>query len=108
MKLGKVVGTVVASQKDEKLEGLRLLLVQDVSPLVNLKDSFVVAIDSVGAGIGEVVLYASGSSARMTVATQNKPVDATIMAIVDIVTLDNDVTYKKLQLELQDTDSSES
>lgn len=96
MKLGMVVGTVVASQKDEKLQGMRLLLVRDLSLKLEQKDSFVVAVDSVGAGEGEVVLYASGSSARMTQATQNKPIDATIMAIVDTVAVGNDVRYEKV------------
>jgi len=96
MKLGKVVGTVVASQKDEKLAGLRLLMVRDLSLAMDEKEVFVVAVDSVGAGEGEVVLYASGSSARMTQTTQNKPVDATIMAIVDTVVVGNDTRYEKV------------
>ncbi len=83
MKLGKVVGTVVSTRKDEKLEGLTLYLVQDLGLDLTGKDSFVVAIDAVGSGVGEVVLYASGSSARQTTQTDKKPCDATIMAIVD-------------------------
>ncbi len=85
MKLGKVVGTVVSTRKDEKLEGLRLYLVQDLSLDMKGKDAFVVAADAMGAGVGEVVLYASGSSARQTKATDSRPVDAVIMAIVDTV-----------------------
>lgn len=85
MKLGKVVGTIVSTRKDEKLEGLRLYLVQDLSLEMKGKDSFVVAADAMGAGVGEVVLYASGSSARQTKATDGRPVDAVIMAIVDTV-----------------------
>jgi len=95
MKMGKVVGTVVATQKDEKIEGLRLLLVQDLTLDLKEKDTFVVAADSVGAGDHEVVLYASGSSARMTTATQNRPVDATVMAIVDTVATGGTVRYDK-------------
>lgn len=95
MKLGLVVGTVVATQKDEKLDGLRLMMVRDLSLQLEGKDAFVVAADSVGAGEGEVVLYASGSSARMTTATQNKPVDAVIMAIVDAVTIGSETRYQK-------------
>jgi microcompartment protein CcmK/EutM len=95
MKLGRVVGTVVASRKDEKLEGLRMYMVQDLSLSVAGKDSFVVAVDSVGAGVGEVVLYASGSSARQTRATDGRPVDAVIMAIVDTVEVDGAVAYDK-------------
>jgi len=95
MKLGRVVGTVVASRKDEKLEGLRLYMVQDLSLAIAGKDSFVVAADSVGAGVGEVVLYASGSSARQTQATDGRPVDAVIMAIVDTVEVDGAVAFDK-------------
>ncbi len=95
MKLGRVVGTVVASRKDEKLEGLRLYMVQDLSLAIAGKDSFVVAADSVGAGVGEVVLYASGSSARQTQATDGRPVDAVIMAIVDMVEVDGAVAFDK-------------
>lgn len=96
MKLGMVVGTVVASQKDEKLTGLRLLMVRDLSLTMDEKEAFVVAVDSVGAGEGEVVLYASGSSARMTTTTQNRPVDATVMAIVDTVVVNRETRYEKV------------
>lgn len=95
MKLGKVVGTVVSTRKDEKLEGLRLYMVQDVSLKMAGKDAFVVAADAVGAGVGEIVLYASGSSARQTKATDGRPIDATIMAIVDVVEVDGAVAYDK-------------
>lgn len=95
MKLGRVVGTVVATRKDEKLEGLRLYLVQDLSLEGAGKENFVVAADAVGAGIDEVVLYASGSSARQTRETDGRPVDAVIMAIVDTVDLGGNVTYDK-------------
>ncbi len=95
MKLGKVVGTLVATRKDEKLDGLRLYMVQDLSLSGSGKDSFVVAADAVGAGVGEVVLYASGSSARQTRQTDGRPIDATIMAIVDVVEVDNKVVYDK-------------
>jgi len=99
MKLGKVIGTVVASRKDEKLDGLRLYVVQDISPDTKGKDAFVVAVDSVGAGVGEVVLYASGSSARQTRATDGRPVDAVIMAIVDTLDVGGTVTYEKYEAD---------
>ena len=85
MKLARVVGTVVATQKDEKLEGLKFFVLQDLGPKMELKDSIVIAADSVGCGVGEVVLYASGSSARQTTATDKRPCDATVMAIVDAI-----------------------
>lgn len=83
MKMGRVVGSVVASRKDEKLTGLKLLLVRDLAVDLSEEDGYVVAVDAVGAGAGEVVLYATGSSARQTVLTDARPVDAVIMAIVD-------------------------
>lgn len=95
MKLGKVVGTVVSTRKDEKLEGLRLYLVQDLSLDMGGREAFVVAADAMGAGVGEVVLYASGSSARQTQATDGRPVDAVIMAIVDMVETGGVVRYDK-------------
>jgi microcompartment protein CcmK/EutM len=83
LQLGKVIGTVWSTRKDEKLVGSKFLIVKQLDLKNNLKDNFVVAVDSVGAGVGEVVLYASGSSARQTLQTKDKPVDAVIMAIVD-------------------------
>jgi microcompartment protein CcmK/EutM len=95
MNVGKVVGTVVASRKDPKLEGLKLLLVQQTDLTGNAKGSQVVAVDSVGAGLGEVVLYCSGSSARQTDSTQNRPVDTVIMAIVDEIEAGGESTFRK-------------
>lgn len=95
MKLGRIVGTVVSSQKDEKIEGLRLYIVRDLSLEMANKASFVVAADSVGAGVGEVVLYASGSSARQTRQTDKRPVDAVVMAIVDTIDIEGALVYHK-------------
>lgn len=97
MVLGRVVGTVVSSRKEPALEGLKLLLVQscDVDGVVEPNGASVVAADAVGAGIGEVVLYASGSSARQTEVTNNRPVDATIMAIVDSIEAGGEQRYQK-------------
>ncbi|HEV8537871.1 MAG TPA: EutN/CcmL family microcompartment protein [Bacteroidota bacterium] len=83
MFLGKVVGTVWATRKDEELVGLKFQIVKHVGLDYKLKDSFVVAVDTVQAGVGDVVLVCSGSSARQTMITKNKPVDAVIMAVVD-------------------------
>lgn len=95
MLLGKVVGTVVSTRKEERLEGLTLQVLEilDINGLPN--KSYVVAIDAVGAGVGEVVLYAAGSSARQTEATNNKPCDAVIMAIVDSWDIGEKTVYKK-------------
>jgi microcompartment protein CcmK/EutM len=95
MQLGKVVGTVVSTKKDEKLEGLKLLIVRQMDLDGTLLGSLVVAVDSVGAGIGEVVLTAAGSSARQTHITKDKPVDTVIMAIVDILETGGKEVYVK-------------
>lgn len=83
MKMGRVIGAVVASRKDEKLQGLKLLVVRNLDLEMSNEKGYVVAADAVGAGAGEVVLYATGSSARQTAITDGRPVDAVIMAIVD-------------------------
>ena len=95
MKLAKVLGTVVATEKDSKLVGLRFLMLglwgHDNKPL----GGSVVAVDAVGAGVGEMVLFASGSSARQTERTDQKPVDAVVMAIVDSWEIEGDEKYRK-------------
>ncbi len=96
MILGKVVGTVVSTRKDPELEGLKLLIVKACDFEGKPTGSSVVAADSVGAGLGEVVLYASGSSARQTTMTKDRPVDATIMAIVDLVEVEGARRYVKV------------
>ncbi len=83
MILARVIGTVWATRKDEKLQGLKLQIVRPVTLEYKDREGFLVAVDAVGAGVGEIVLVVQGSSARQTVATESKPVDATIMAIVD-------------------------
>jgi microcompartment protein CcmK/EutM len=97
--LGKVIGTLVASRKEPTLDGLKLLVVRacdvDGSVSASASGAIVVAVDAVGAGIGEVVLYAAGSSARQTQVTQNRPVDATIMAIVDEIAVGGERRYVK-------------
>ncbi len=95
MILGRVVGTLVANRKDEGLLGQKLLLVRNVSVDGDDASGFVVAVDSVGAGEGEMVLYASGSSARQTEATRDRPCDAVIMAIVDSWDVGGDEIYRK-------------
>ena len=96
MIIGRVVGTVVSTRKEDELTGLKLLAVVPIDlQSGDLKEGGVIAVDAVGAGVGEVVLYASGSSARQTTITQNRPVDATIMAIVDTYEVGGDVLYQK-------------
>jgi microcompartment protein CcmK/EutM len=93
--LGRVIGTLVASRKEPTLDGLKLLVVRACDVHGKEGGGIAVAVDAVGAGIGEVVLYVSGSSARQTTVTQNRPVDATIMAIVDEITVDGERTFVK-------------
>jgi microcompartment protein CcmK/EutM len=95
MLIGQVVGTVVATRKDEELEGLKFLLIKGADETGAIKGPIVVAADAVGAGVGELVLYAAGSSARQTTVTKNRPVDHVIMAIVDTISDGGKVTYDK-------------
>ncbi len=95
MILAKVVGTVVSTQKEKSMEGLKFLVLQQIDLEGNSKDGFVVAADAVNAGIGEIVLYASGSSARQTVKTDKRPCDAVVMAIVDNWEINGKIKYKK-------------
>ena len=95
MNLGKVVGTVVSTRKEPVLDGIRFLLVRLVDTDGQETSSFVVAADAMGAGPGEMVLTAAGSSARQTALTQNKPVDNVIMAIVDTWDVDGKTKYTK-------------
>jgi len=95
MQLGRVVGTVVATRKDAELEGLSFMMVHELGVDMAPTGKMVVAIDAVGSGTGEVVLYASGSSARQTTVTRDRPVDATIMAIVDTLEVSGETRYDK-------------
>jgi len=83
MKMGRVIGTVVATRKDPSLQGVKFLVVENLGMNLEPEGGYVVAVDAVGAGANEVVLYASGSSARQTDVTRDRPVDAVIMAILD-------------------------
>lgn len=95
MLLGRVVGTVVASRKEAALEGLKLLILKQLDVNGSETGGYRVAADAVGAGAGEVVLFATGSSARQTRATDKRPCDAVIMAIVDTLEVGGEVTYDK-------------
>lgn len=95
MLLGKVVGSLVSSQKDPGVAGFKFLVVQQLDEKAEATAGTVVAVDAVGAGEGEVVLYATGSSARQTKATRDRPCDAVIMAIVDSWDVEGEVVYRK-------------
>jgi len=95
MLLAKVVGTVVATRKEYTLDGLKFLVLKQLDIEGKETGTYRVAADAVGAGVGEVVLYATGSSARQTKYTDKRPCDAVIMAIVDTLEVDGVVKYDK-------------
>ena len=95
MLLGRVAGTLVASRKEETLEGLKFLVLKQVGVDGDDTGGYVVAADAVGAGIDELVLYATGSSARQTRYTHERPCDAVVMAIVDTWEVGGEERYRK-------------
>ena len=95
MLIAKVVGTAVATIKDEKLEGTKLLVVREADVEGNPTGKPLIAIDSVDAGVGDLVLIAAGSSARQTTMTKDRPVDAVIMAVLDSLEIGGQVTFRK-------------
>ncbi len=96
MLICKVTGTLVATRKEPTLDGLKLLVVRPCDVKGEPTGAALIAADAVGAGLGEVVLIAQGSSARQTVATKDRPVDAVVMAIVDTLAVNGDVTFEKV------------
>lgn len=88
MILARVVGTVVATRKDPRLEGKKLIIIQPVSPEGKAEGGYIVAVDTVGAGNKELILAVAGSSARMAEGCKDTPVDSAIIGIVDAVDLD--------------------
>lgn len=100
MYAAKVIGTVVCTRKDEKINGLKMQVVQPINLLTLQEEGKpAVAIDVVGAGLSEVVLIVGGSSARQTAVTANMPVDATIMAIIDSIDIGGNKVFDKYQKE---------
>ncbi len=95
MLIAKVIGTVVATKKDPELEGLKLLLLKGADVEGQAGGAVLVAVDAVGAGVGELVLYAAGSSARQTQATKDRPVDHVVMAIIDRIDVEGQSRYAK-------------
>ena len=95
MLLARVAGTLVATDKEPTLEGLSFRVLSQLNTDNEETGSYVVAVDAIGAGVGEVVMYASGSSARQTARTQNRPCDAVVMAIVDTWEVDGQEKYRK-------------
>ena len=87
MFLGRVIGTVVATRKDERLVGAKLLVVRNVDPHGKDEAGYAVAVDTVDAGVRDRVLIVTGSSARMASGLKDCPVDAAIVGVVDTVEL---------------------
>ena len=88
MILARIIGTVVATRKDPRLEGKKLLICRSVDPEGNDEKGYLIAVDTVNAGYREKVLVVQGSSARMASGCKDTPVDAAIVGIVDDVSLD--------------------
>lgn len=95
MELARVEGTVVSTAKVDRLEGWKLLLVSLVKPDMEATGGHLVAVDAVGAGVGEVVLIVRGSSARQTAKTAQVPTDTTIVGIVDSIVFRGRRVYEK-------------
>ena len=96
MVLARVIGTVVATNKEPRLEGIKFLLLEKINPVTLAgKEDYLVAMDSVGAGLDEIVFYVSGSSSRLTKVTEGKPSDAAIIAIVDNIDIEGKAVYRK-------------
>ena len=89
MVIGRIIGTVVCTRKDDRLIPFKLLLVQPLDPEGKPYGNYLVAVDTVDAGASELVLVVSGSSARMTTVTKDCPVDAAIVGVVDTIDFDN-------------------
>ena len=98
MNIARVKGTVVSTNKAEKIMGMKLLVVKPIDlDTMQEKGSALVAVDTVGAGIGEVVMTVAGSSSRQTAVTDGRPVDCSIIAIIDHIDIDRKRVFEKFQ-----------
>jgi microcompartment protein CcmK/EutM len=95
MLIAKVIGTTVATIKDEKLHGRKLLILQQADERGNTYGKPYVAVDTVDAGVGDLVLTAAGSSARQTDITKDRPIDSVIMAVIDSLEVGGEFVYRK-------------
>ena len=95
MLIAKVIGTTVSTIKDEKIVGRKLLVLRQTDEKGNPIGKPYVAVDTVNAGVGDLVLTAHGSSARQTIITDKRPVDAVIMAMIDSLEVDGEITFEK-------------
>ncbi len=95
MLIARVVGSAVSTAKDDRLRGAKLLVLRPASPTDEVTGEFFIAVDTVGAGEGELVLVAQGSAARETAHTEGVPTDAAIVGILDSLEVDHDVAFRK-------------
>ncbi|MBN1899475.1 MAG: EutN/CcmL family microcompartment protein [Spirochaetes bacterium] len=100
MVIGKITGTIVATRKDENLLGGKFYIVRLMTMDTKMTDKFIVAYDTVGSGEGEVVVVVQGSSSRMTEQTQSAPVDASIVAVVDLLEVNDKIVFKKFETKV--------
>jgi microcompartment protein CcmK/EutM len=101
MQLGRVMGTVVSTKKSENIQGLKLLLVQQLSHINKPLTNYLVAVDVVQAGTGDVVLYSEGSSCRQTQPTDKRPIDGVVMAVVDTWEVGGKEIYNKITADTE-------
>lgn len=95
MIIGKITGTIVSTQKDERLDGFKFYTVEELDRNMNKTGKSIIAVDIVGSGVGEIVMLAQGSSARQSSFTDKKPVDAAVIAIIDTMEIDGELKYQK-------------
>ena len=95
MQVAKVRGTVVSTQKDPSLRGVKLLLLQLMDEDGNILPQYEVAADSVGAGVDEWVLVSRGSAARQVIGNEQRPLDAVVVAIIDTIHVEDRLIYSK-------------
>ena len=97
MLIARVIGTTVSTIKDEKITGQKLLVMRQTDETGKPVGKPYVAVDTVDAGVGDLVLTASGSSARQTTLTKDRPVDAVIMAVIDSLQVEGKTTFRQSQ-----------
>jgi microcompartment protein CcmK/EutM len=95
MRIAKVIGTTISTIKDEKLSGRKLLILRETDETGTAYGKPYVAVDTLDAGIGDLVLTAHGSGGRQTTLTKNSPVDAVIMAVIDHLEVGGEVVFRK-------------
>ena len=102
MELARVEGKIVSTAKTDRLKGFKLLLLNTVQPDMTPKNNYMVAVDTVGAGAGDIVIAVRGSSARQTAVTESVPTDTSIIAIVDTIELQGELLYEKSNYQEND------